>query len=107
MLYLAANVYKQDLFDPLRMSAEMVSFTLEHAHQGVRTVLDAPAYASGLKYSGYLLRVDLSFAGMVLLKLAAAHPTLVDADRVYVDVLQLADILSKINDAVRYADMLK
>ncbi|GAA5891694.1 hypothetical protein JCM6882_006169 [Rhodosporidiobolus microsporus] len=110
-LFLVANAFKQQLLDrPSTASPELNQIAqgaLSHARANLLTVLGSPVYREGARWSGYLLRVDLSFAAIFLLKSAAAYPQLVDRDDVAKDVGQLADLLSGIAGSQRYSATLR
>ncbi|GAA5826568.1 hypothetical protein JCM11251_002433 [Rhodosporidiobolus azoricus] len=110
-LFLVANTFKQRLLDrPSTASPELNQIAheaLSHARANLLTVLGSPVYREGARWSGYLLRVDLSFAAIFLLKSAAAYPQLVDRDEVAKDVGQLADLLSGIAGSQRYSATLR
>lgn len=108
ILYLVSNVYKEHLFNPAIVDESTIQLTLSHAQSAIRTVLDSPVYSSRAKYSGYLLRVDLSFACLVLLKLAKAYPSyLENTGIVSSNVLGIANLLEGMSGSQRYAKMLR
>jgi hypothetical protein len=91
-----ANTFKKSLLEgSSTMSAELDQVAqqgLHHAKANLETVLGSPVYRDGVAFSGYLLRVDLSFAAFFLLTSAAAfphrafflqHPSLFFPDRVF------------------------
>ncbi|BGP16912.1 hypothetical protein JCM10213_007357 [Rhodosporidiobolus nylandii] len=110
-LTLVVSVFKQRLLDrPQAALPELYEIArdgLLHARSDLQTVLGSPVYRDGLQWSGYLLRVDLSFAAIFLLKSAAAYPQLVDRDEVARDVGNLADLLGNLAGSQRYSAMLR
>ncbi|KAM0753791.1 hypothetical protein T439DRAFT_163522 [Meredithblackwellia eburnea MCA 4105] len=107
-LYLLTNIYKQRLFDPDSVTAEVVKETMESAHSALKVVLQSPTYTSNARWSGYLLRVDLSFAAIVLLKLVSVYPYLTDdLDEVTSDVLKVAKLLEGCSGSMKQATMLR
>lgn len=109
-LGLLASIFKQRLFDPPATETfeitRMAQEALSDARAALQMVLGSPVYRSGTQWSGYLLRTDMSFACLFLLKSGAAFPQLVDREQVAKDVQQVAELLSNVAGSQRYAAML-
>ncbi|BGP40750.1 hypothetical protein JCM10449v2_004715 [Rhodotorula kratochvilovae] len=110
-LTLLVNTFRGRLLDrPATATYEhtqIVLDALQHARMCLQQVLGSAVYRMGTQWSGYLLRVDMSFAAIFLLKSAAAWPHLVDRDEVAKDVALLADLLSGVAGSLKYAAMLR
>ncbi|GAA5891018.1 hypothetical protein JCM5296_007351 [Sporobolomyces johnsonii] len=109
-LSLACTTFKHRLLDPSSSPPAVQNIaqeTLRFAHEAVRAVINSPVYRSGAQWSGYLLRVDLSFAAIFLLKSAAIFVDLVDRDQIAKDVENLAALLTSISGSMRYSTMLR
>ncbi|TNY20680.1 hypothetical protein DMC30DRAFT_416725 [Rhodotorula diobovata] len=110
-LTLLVNTFRGRLLDrPATATYEhtqIVLDALQHARMCLQQVIGSAVYRMGTQWSGYLLRVDLSFAAIFLLKSAAAWPHLVDRDEVAKDVALLADLLSGVAGSLKYAAMLR
>lgn len=110
-LGLITNTFKQQLLDPPATAAfevtQIVQEALDHARSALQMVLGSQVYRSGTQWSGYLLRTDMGFAGIFLLKCAAAFPHLVDRDELVQEVLQTAELLSTVAGSQKYALMLR
>ncbi|GAA6004241.1 uncharacterized protein JCM10292_007306 [Rhodotorula paludigena] len=110
-LTLIVSVFRQKLLDrPATASYELtqiVQDALSHARVCLQSVLGSPVYRSGTRWSGYLLRVDMTFAAIFQLKSAAAWPNLVDREEVAKDVALLADLLAGVAGSLKYSAMLR
>ncbi|GAA5925554.1 hypothetical protein JCM1841_006365 [Sporobolomyces salmonicolor] len=109
-LSLACTTFKHRLLDPSSSPPAVQNIaqeTLRFAHEAVRAVINSPVYCSGAQWSGYLLRVDLSFAAIFLLKSAAIFVDLVNRDQIATDVENLAALLTSISGSMRYSTMLR
>ncbi|KWU42446.1 hypothetical protein RHOSPDRAFT_36054 [Rhodotorula sp. JG-1b] len=110
-LGLITMTFKQQLLDPPATATyeitQIVQEAIGHARSALQMVLGSPVYRSGTQWSGYLLRTDMSFAGIFLLKSAAAFPHLVDRDELVQEVQQTAELLSTVAGSQRYAAMLR
>ncbi|BGP25338.1 hypothetical protein JCM10295v2_004261 [Rhodotorula toruloides] len=109
-LGLLASIFKSRLFDPPATDTfeitRMAQEALADARTALQMVLGSPVYRSGTQWSGYLLRTDMSFACLFLLKSGAAFPQLVNREEVARDVQQVAELLSNVAGSQRYAAML-
>ncbi|GAA6032620.1 hypothetical protein JCM8097_004842 [Rhodosporidiobolus ruineniae] len=109
-LLLFVNVFKERLLEGAAANPELnqiAQMGLTHARNNLQTVIGSPVYRDGARWSGYLLRVDLTFAAIFLMKSAEAYPHLVDRDEVAKDVQQLADLLATLAGSQRYSAMLR
>ncbi|GAA6049725.1 hypothetical protein JCM3770_004428 [Rhodotorula araucariae] len=110
-LTLLVNTFRGRLLDRPAVATyehtQIVLDALQHARMCLQQVLGSAVYRMGTQWSGYLLRVDMSFAAIFLLKSAAAWPHLVDRDEVAKDVALLADLLSGVAGSLKYAAMLR
>ncbi|SCV69884.1 BQ2448_1278 [Microbotryum intermedium] len=108
--FLPANILGQRLLNP-NDSPELIDVghqALISARTMIRTVLHSPAYAASLKYSGYLMRVDLSFAAMLLLKLAKVYPEAsINPEEIVKDVNDLIERQSQCAGGVRFTNLLR
>ncbi|KDE07616.1 hypothetical protein MVLG_02081 [Microbotryum lychnidis-dioicae p1A1 Lamole] len=108
--FLPANILGQRLLSP-NGSPELIDVghqALISARTMIRTVLHSPAYAASLKYSGYLMRVDLSFAAMLLLKLAKVYPEAsISPEEIVKDVNDLIERQSQCAGGVRFTNLLR
>ncbi|GAA5987946.1 hypothetical protein JCM10908_007281 [Rhodotorula pacifica] len=109
-LGLITMTFKQQLLDPPASATyeitQIVQEAIGHARSALQMVLGSPVYRSGTQWSGYLLRTDMSFAGIFLLKSAAAFPHLVDRNELVHEVQQTAELLSTVAGSQKYAAML-
>ncbi|GAA5854849.1 hypothetical protein JCM9279_005537 [Rhodotorula babjevae] len=110
-LTLLVSVFRNSLLDRPETATyehtQIVLDALQHARMALQQVLGSAVYRMGTQWSGYLLRVDLSFAAVFLLKSAAAWPHLVDRDEVAKDVALLANMLSDVAGSMKYAATLR
>ena len=110
-LTLLVTVFRNSLLDRPETATyehtQIVLDALQHARMALQQVLGSAVYRMGTQWSGYLLRVDLSFAAIFLLKSAAAWPHLVDRDEVAKDVALLANMLSDVAGSMKYAATLR
>ncbi|BGP57068.1 hypothetical protein JCM8202v2_004706 [Rhodotorula sphaerocarpa] len=110
-LGLITSVFKQQLLDPPATATfevtQIVQEAIGHARSALHMVIHSEIYCRGTQWSGYLLRTDMSFAGIFLLKCAAAFPHLVDRNELVHEVRQTADLLSNVAGSQKYAAMLR
>ncbi|GAA5977988.1 hypothetical protein JCM11641_004349 [Rhodosporidiobolus odoratus] len=110
-LFLVVSIFNQHLLEgshAISKDLEQVARDgLRHARTDLQMVLASPVYREGMRWSGYLLRVDLSFAAIFLLKSAAAYPHLVNRDEVATEVQQVADLLHDLAGSQRYSSLLR
>lgn len=107
VLYLTINVLRDHLFNPELRCEDIVMKAITYAHDAIDTVSSSPIYSSGVRYAGYLLRVDLSFAAMILLTLSATHDLSEDIRKsIDKDVTSVAALLQHLPDRVQYASVL-
>ncbi|GAA5854092.1 hypothetical protein JCM8547_008222 [Rhodosporidiobolus lusitaniae] len=110
-LFLFSNTFKHRLLEGAATASpeqhQIAALGLAHARADLQTVLNSPVYREGTRWSGYMLRVDLTFAAIFLLKSAAAYPHLIERDEVAGIVAQLAELLSNIAGSQRYSAMLR
>lgn len=110
-LGLITMTFKQQLLDPPASATyeitQIVQEAIGHARSALQMVLGSPVYRSGTQWSGYLLRTDMSFAGIFLLKAAAAFPHVVDRNELVQEVQQTAELLSTVAGSQKYAAMLR
>ncbi|KPV77603.1 uncharacterized protein RHOBADRAFT_51436 [Rhodotorula graminis WP1] len=110
-LTLLVSVFRNSLLDRPETATyehtQIVLDALQHARMALQQVLGSAVYRMGTQWSGYLLRVDLSFAAVFLLKSAAAWPHLVDRDEVAKDVALLANMLSDVAGSAKYGACLR
>lgn len=110
-LGLITSVFKQQLLDPPATATfevtQIVQEAIGHARSALHMVIHSEIYCRGTQWSGYLLRTDMSFAGILLLKCAAAFPHLVDRNELVHEVRQTADLLSNVAGSQQYAAMLR
>ncbi|GAA6002942.1 hypothetical protein JCM10207_001911 [Rhodosporidiobolus poonsookiae] len=112
-LFLYSATFREHLLDRPHDEAaaaelsKLAQIGLEHARCNIGLVLDSSVYKAGSQWSGYLLRVDMAFTALFLLKSASAYPNLVDREEVSQAVFQLAELLSSIAGSQRYSAMLR
>lgn len=107
--FLPANILGKVLLEP-NNPPEVVQIAVDAlgaARGCLRTVLQSPAYNASVKFSGYLMRVDLSFAALLILKLAAILPHLVSPDEIAEEITQLSNLLSVCAGTQRYSTTLR
>ncbi|KAK4057290.1 hypothetical protein OIO90_001787 [Microbotryomycetes sp. JL221] len=110
VMFLAANTFGPLLFERCTTDNEIRQIAqdaLIAAQTTVRVVLHSPAYASSVKFCGYLFRVDLVFAALLMIKLARTFPNVVLPADVNADLTQLLELLSETAGSQRFSAILR
>ncbi|KAM0789237.1 hypothetical protein ACM66B_000080 [Microbotryomycetes sp. NB124-2] len=109
IMFLAANTFGSLLFERTNEPEihQIAQDALVAAQTTVRVVLHSPAYVASVKFCGYLFRVDLVFAALLMLKLARTFPSVVVPADVDADLSQLVELLSETAGSQRFSSILR
>lgn len=96
-------MFRSRLLDPNRSPEVQVisQNTLQAARASLTTSLEAPSYRNTIRFSGFITRIELSFAGLLALKLAPDDPTVAN------EAKQIAEVLTECFGSMKAANALR
>lgn len=75
--------------------------TLQAARASLSVSLQAPSYRDSVRFSGFITHIELSFAGLLALKLAPDDPAVAE------EASQIADVLKECFGSMKAANALR
>ena len=108
LIFLPCTLFSRDMFSP-DASPQMQNLAREvwyGAAETMHSLLLSPTYTASVRYTPYLLKADLAFAGLISLKLANLYPEIA-TDEWMSDVATVADLLGACSGSPRFSLVLK